>query len=789
VALVAVLVAERLVAHLVTRGMIDPGASSMAGVLLLMGTASLVAFLFASRPHVHVGGPLQLVAVALFAASCGTVASLAAQASRLSAASALASRPVSTLELAIVSDPTPTTSGFLCRARVEGEGVPPAQVWVSGSDELVMGERLRCVGRFGVVGPDDRGISSAMRGICGSVSVTHVLSHEQPSGAIGLVSELRGRAIRMLDPTSSDERALMAGCLVGWRQGLVSRGIDDLFSGVGLAHLIAVSGSHLAFVTQIASIMMSRGRARPLTRAVVALSLSAAFVVLCGMPLSAIRAWCMAAASVVGRTSGRRAHALSAVSLVGVAFCLLDATVACELGFLLSMTSVVGLCLFTRYASCLLSLLAPVRVPWSLARRVPSRVRARLRRLSLTARDALSSAIVAMLVTMPLCAQAFSSVPVVGPLANVVCAPVFLVAVTFGLLAVCLAWVPVVGQLLLGLAQVPFGLLAWLARSLSTLPFSCVPLDVPGWAPAAGLLLASVFLLLWPTPSRRDLGSCLLAGSLVLGCVLARWTFLAPARVVVMDVGQGDAILVQDGAHAVLVDTGPDASVVEALARSHVLRLDAVVLTHLHDDHVGGLDDLVGAVDVGRVLVCRGVEGNLPDAVRHATEELSAGEQVEELDQGDRLVVGRFVLEVVWPDAPVVGDDNADSICLSTSFRDGGRTMSALLMGDAEADELRQVIDEGLVGDIDLLKLGHHGSAVSLTVGEAGLLDPEVAVASAGESNRYGHPTQECIEVIKAVGAIFLCTIDSGDVCSEPGRDGIRVTTQRIGEADRSLLM
>lgn len=256
-----------------------------------------------------------------------------------------------------------------------------------------------------------------------------------------------------------------------------------------------------------------------------------------------------------------------------------------------------------------------------------------------------------------------------------------------------------------------------------------------------------------------------------MAALLARWRFFAPARIVVLDVGQGDAILVQDGAAALLVDAGPDASVTQALAREHVLHLDAVVLTHLHEDHVGGVDDLVGSVGCGQVLVGEGVAESESEELCSAIADLT-GSEAGELSHGDELVVGGFSLRVISPTEPTDGGENEDSLELVVSYADGGRELTALLTGDAERDRTGEALARGEVGDVDLLKVGHHGSAVSLSAEEARVLDPEVSVASAGEGNRYGHPTSECVDILEGAGSLFLCTKDVGDVEVRPGRSG-----------------
>ena len=163
--------------------------------------------------------------------------------------------------------------------------------------------------------------------------------------------------------------------------------------------------------------------------------------------------------------------------------------------------------------------------------------------------------------------------------------------------------------------------------------------------------------------------------------------------------------------------------------------------------------------------------------LREAVQPLTSGVSLE-VAYGDVLKVGSFSLRVVWPHEPVSGTTNPESLELLVTYAHGGRSLTALLTGDAEQDEMAALIASGDVGDIDFLKVGHHGSAVSLTPEQARLLDPEVAIASAGQNNEYGHPSQECVEALTSATSLFLCTKDVGDVEVRPGITGPIVHTQ-----------
>ncbi len=687
-------------------------------------------------------------------------------------ADALASSAVSSWDLRVTSDAREGAYGWRCRAWVMREGNAQGEVWVSAGQRLDRGVRLAGVGRFSRLSADDYGRSSWRQGLCGTVRLVRATSQSRPGGLFAL----RARILAALRPEQGDARALVAGVVCGSREALDARGLTDLFSACGTAHLIAVSGAHLSMMCALLARLVDELELRLHARVALLATASACFVAFCGAPISAVRAWAMSLAAFGAQLAGRRAHPLSAVGAVGLAMVLLDPSVAGQMGFVLSVASVSALCLFQPHAVYVLQVALPdPRLP----RGLPRAWRVRLLGMLDGTRELLSATLVCQLATLPMVADAFGRVSLVALVANLLLAPLFGVLMPLGLGVCLLLWAPPVRMLALPLLDAASLPLVALMRRLSRIPLASVSPQVLPFGPAPVVVaLMAVWLAWWPNVSRRGLyGVLALLASLLLG-LLGWWRLMAPARIVVLDVGQGDAILVQDGASSLLVDTGPDDAIVAALARNHVLHLDAIVITHQHDDHYGGLDDLVGVVGCDRVIVARGVAASMAQPLGEACRDLTGYEPLE-VSRGDELRVGGYAIRVIWPRDTVDGDENAESLELLVSYEGDDGSLTALLTGDAERDETGACIAAGDVGDIDLLKVGHHGSEVSLTDEQARQMSPEVAVASAGEGNEYGHPCRECVDILERAGALFLCTKDVGDVDIRPGASGPLVRSQR----------
>jgi competence protein ComEC len=237
--------------------------------------------------------------------------------------------------------------------------------------------------------------------------------------------------------------------------------------------------------------------------------------------------------------------------------------------------------------------------------------------------------------------------------------------------------------------------------------------------------------------------------------------------VTVLDVGQGDAILLRPANGApVLVDGGPPGDGLAAqLSEAGVDALGFAVLTHEEADHAGGIEELLGRLPIGRLLFAR-----LGRRLR--VEASAVGSAPTRLAAGDTIRSGSLRLEVLWPPAELLGeplgvaDPNSQALVLLASW--GQFTM--LLTADAEAGEVP--IDPG---PVDVLKVAHHGSD---DPGLGELLDrttPSLAVISVGEGNAYGHPTPDTLAELAAHEILTLRTDEAGKIEIDADKDSFVV--------------
>lgn len=550
----------------------------------------------------------------------------------------------------------------------------------------------------------------------------------------------------------SREAALARGFVLGQDEEVDEATRED-FRRSGLSHLLAVSGQNVTLLALLAMPLLGALGIPLRERLFWVLALIVVYVPVAGAGPSIQRAGVMGALGLLATLGGRRSSRFYALVVAAAVTLAVDPGVASDIGWQLSFAAVLGILL----------LAAPLR------RGITGRLGEGPWRRALA--DGVAMTVAATLATAPLIAFHFETFSTTTLAANVLALPAVAPAMWLGMCGAGLAQLP-------GVPLEPLnGLNALLLAYIAQIAAWCA---APEWAELGvhlggrGLVVAYIglaagVLLWWRWPSYALATVTVVLASLL---PLPDWERAEAGpppglRVTVLDVGQGDAILLQPAnAPAVLVDGGPPgAGLIRKLDEAGVGRLGAAVVTHDQSDHAGGIEELLGAIPVERLLFARLGRDLVAAGV-------AAGAEPERIVAGQELRSGRLRLRVLWPPPELLGPDSrgADPNRLALVMEARWRDFTMLLCADAEAEAVP--IDPGTV---DVLKVAHHGSE---DAGLGALLErtrPQLALISVGEGNPYGHPTAATLTTLERHRVRTLRTDTDGAIEIGVGRGWMRV--------------
>lgn len=520
----------------------------------------------------------------------------------------------------------------------------------------------------------------------------------------------------------------------------------------GLAHLFAVSGLHCAFLVTLLALLISR-RQRLLCAVTIPLLLF--YMVMVGMSPSVVRACIMQIFLLIAPLFRRGSDPLTSLAAALLVILLCNPFAAASVSLQLSFSATLGMVLLSPRLYKLLT-------GWY-------KGKCRLLRTALCFVAAnLSATLSAVVFTAPLTAWYFRIFVLVAPLSSLLAVPAagwsFMAAFVTALLG--FVWLPL-ASLLGWISWVLVRYILWIANGMMSWRYHAVYFTNPYliyWL----LFLYAVFIGCAATPDGKR--KYLLASALsVLTLTAAIWVNRQDYQygvltALTLDVGQGESVILTSGGETALVDCGssnsykdPGGLAADTLHSMGVRELSAVVVTHYHADHTNGLYEVLRRIPVQTVY--------LPDiedeyGVRERLVSLAEekGAQVTYVTKETAATLGDTVL-TIYPPVQSGGDLNELGL---TALASAGE-FDLLITGDMSGSTEKKLVETYALPDIEVLVVSHHGSRYSSNIRFLKAVMPEAAVISVGDNN-YGHPSEETLQRLLAVGVDIWRTDQQGTI-------------------------
>lgn len=586
------------------------------------------------------------------------------------------------------------------------------------------------------------------------------------------------------------EAGILEAMLFGEKSELTEE-IKEFYQAAGISHVLAISGLHISLLAlAVAGILRRLGFPMPVWVAL-SVGMLMGYGILIGQPTTAVRALLMFVVLQGARLLGRSYDLLSALAFAGILMLLDNPDLVLDGGCRLSFGAVIGVGWYVNEKNKIFRMIGEKE-------KGKNREKGRKRSGARAIAENIRTGWYMWLFTLPVMLDTFYQVSVVGILWNLVAIPLLPVVIASGGLGVILAgWNVFLGSLA---GSPAYGLL----RLYQEIGKISEKLPVGMWTPGQPekLVIAGYYLLIFlvafvekqliKREKRWRKGKIFLEVELCsmgLLLLLMAHPWQQREKIMFLDVGQGDASLLQSGGQALLLDGGSTSQknvgtyvIVPCLKQQGISCLEAVVLTHTDQDHINGIIEVLeegkkGWLTVKNLLYPSWMEETEQGKeLKKLAEE--AGASCQGIRAGDRLTVGKAEAVALYPgDGETIVDPNAGSLVLLWKWAG----VRAIFTGDLPEEKERELLQD--LPACEILQVGHHGSATSTCQEFLDQVQPSLAVISCALMNRYGHPSPDTVERLKKAGCEIRYTMKSGAITIRQRGKKIRVAAYLAGES------
>ena len=595
---------------------------------------------------------------------------------------------------------------------------------------------------------------------------------EQRSGVREVVEIWKTEMMNRCEKIYPDaEASILEAMLFGEKREL-SGDIKELYQAAGISHVLVISGLHISLLAlAVAGILRRLGFPMPVW-VILSVGVLAGYGILIGQPTTAVRALLMFFVLQGARLLGRSYDLLSALAFAGILMLLDNPDLILDGGCRLSFCAVIGVGWYVSEKN---------KIFRSIGEKEKRKNRGKGGKGSNAGAilENIRAGWYLWLFTLPVMLDTFYQVSVVGILWNLVAIPLLPVIIASGGLGVVLAgWNIFLGSLAGSPAYGMLQLYQEIGNISEKLPVGMWTPGQPSKPVIAGYYLVIFLLVLvekqlikrekrWKI--RKIFPGMELCSMLLLLLLMAH-PWQQREKITFLDVGQGDASLLQSGGQTLLLDGGSTSQknvgtyvILPYIKQQGISCLEAVVLTHTDQDHINGVTEVLeegkkGWLTVKNLMYPYWMEGTEQGKqLKKLAEE--AGASCRKIRAGDRLTIGKAEAVVLYPkEQEKIAEPNAGSLVLFWKW-EGVR---AMFTGDLPEEKERELLQN--LPACEILQVGHHGSATSTCREFLEQVQPSLAVISCAMKNRYGHPSPDTVERLKKTGCEIRYTMKSGAI-------------------------
>lgn len=595
---------------------------------------------------------------------------------------------------------------------------------------------------------------------------------EQRSGVREVVEIWKTEMMNRCEKIYQDEEAGILEAMLFGEKSELSGDIKELYQAAGISHVLVISGLHISLLAlAVAGILRRLGFPMPVW-VILSVGVLAGYGILIGQPTTAVRALLMFFVLQGARLLGRSYDLLSALVFAGILMLLDNPDLILDGGCRLSFCAVIGVGWYVSEKN---------KIFRSIGEKEKRKNRGKGGKGSSAGAilENIRAGWYLWLFTLPVMLDTFYQVSVVGLLWNLVAIPLLPVIIASGGLGVVLAgWNIFLGSLAGSPAYGMLQLYQEIGNISEKLPVGMWTPGQPSKPVIAGYYLVIFLLVLvekqlikrekrWKI--RKIFPGMELCSMLLLLLLMAH-PWQQREKITFLDVGQGDASLLQSGGQTLLLDGGSTSQknvgtyvILPYIKQQGISCLEAVVLTHTDQDHINGVTEVLdegkkGWLTVKNLMYPYWMEGTEQGKqLKKLAEE--AGASCRKIRAGDRLTIGKAEAVVLYPkEQEKIAEPNAGSLVLFWKW-EGVR---AMFTGDLPEEKERELLQN--LPACEILQVGHHGSATSTCREFLEQVQPSLAVISCAMKNRYGHPSPDTVDRLKKTGCEIRYTMKSGAI-------------------------